>query len=403
MVKTIALFDDAMDIAKHHAIELPIQSIPLANASGRTLAQDAMARIDVPPFHRAMMDGFAVRSEDCAQAGARLQVIGMVAAGDPSHVPLQQGQAIRIMTGAPVPPGADAVARFEWCDDARDAVQVLKSIATGESVQRQGEDGLAGTRLITAGTPLSGAECSVLQAFGVAQVDVYAKPRVALIITGSELVETPNTPLGHGQIYGSNHILLASALEDSGAEVVSTAFVSDNPAHLSEALLQAAQRADYVLTTGGVSQGDHDYLPRILYELQAAVAVEKVLMRPGSPLVIAHLKQATVFAMSGNPAACFAQFACFVRPTIRRSLGLPDGAFPASGRLVHDVAFKSIKHVRILRAKANIVDGVVRVDVRLAQSPGVVSSFIEANCLIRLDEDELPAGAVVPLQWLRMP
>lgn len=403
MMKPIVWFDEAMEIAKQHAIQMPIQSRPLADASGCTLARDARAIIDVPPFPRAMMDGFAVRGADCSQAGVRLQMVGVVSAGNPSQFPLQSGQAMRIMTGAPMPIGADAVARFEWCVDDLNTVHVLRAIPTGESVQPQGEDGLAGTRLIAASTPLLGPECSVLQAFGVSQVDVYARPRVAIIITGSELVETPATPLCPGQIYGSNHILLASAVEAIGAEVVATTFVDDHPLRLRDALVQATQRADYILTTGGVSQGDHDYLPRILHELQARVAVEKVLMRPGSPFLIARMQKATVFAMSGNPAACFAQFASFVRPTIRRSLGLPDGAFPASGRLVHDVTFKSIKHVRILRAKANIVDGMVQVDVRLAQSPGVISSFIEANCLIRLDEDDLPAGTVVPLQWLRMP
>lgn len=403
MVREITLFDEATKIALKHAVALPIQSVPSADAKGRALARDAIAAVDVPPFHRAMMDGFAVRSDDCARPGVRLQVIGAISAGEWTVARLQPGQAIRIMTGAPIPLGADAVARFEWCDVSEVHIDVLRSIVKGESVQPRGEDGQAGTTLIPAGTTLFGAKCSVLQAFGIAQVDVYARPRVALVITGSELVQSVGTPLQKGQIYGSNHSMLESAVEDAGAEVVSTTFVDDNPERLQEVLRSAARSADFVLTTGGVSKGDHDHLPRILHELGATVAMEQVLMRPGSPFLVARMNKATVFAMSGNPAACFAQFACFVRPTIRRSLGLPDGAFPVSGRLGHDVALKSIKHVRILRAKADIVEGMVRVDVRLAQSPGVVSSFVDANCLIRLDEDELPAGAVVPLQWLRMP
>lgn len=402
-MKQLTLFDEAIEIALQHAIISPSVTVPTVQAMGRTLAGDALAAIDVPPFDRAMMDGFAVRSEDVMQAGVRLNIVGLVGAGSSSPTFVASGQAVRIMTGAPLPIGADAVARFEWCDIEGASVHILRAVASEESVQLRGQDGQAGAVLMPAGTRITGTEWAVLQAFGVPAVAVVARPRVAILITGSELIPTLDTPLQTGQIYGSNHILLETAVVEDGAEVVSIEFVDDDPKHLHDALQRAIQTADYVLTTGGVSVGDFDYVPHVLHALGARVAVEKVLMRPGSPFLVASAGKATVFAMSGNPAACFAQFTSFVRPAIRKSLGLSTRVFPSSGLLVNDVALKSIKHVRVLRAHADIVDGVVQVNVGLAQSPGVMSSFVHANCLIRLDEDEVPAGTVVPLQWLRMP
>lgn len=400
-MERIHLFDEAVEICHKHARPMSVDTVRVNDARGRVLAEDVIAKVSVPPFPRAMMDGFAVHWEDVEQAGSVLDVVGTVAAGDMTQVKVERGQAARIMTGAPVPTGADTVVRFEWCDEqVKNQVHVLRPAKRGESVQPIGEDGRTGALLLTKGTPLGPTEISVCRTFGVFNVIVAKQPTVTVIVTGSELVADPQ-PLQNGQIYGANDAFLTGSLEMDGAVINGVKYVFDQPDLIKQALTEAIPVSDYVILTGGVSAGDFDFVPHVLQELGSGLALKKVLMRPGSPFVLTTLGTTTVFALSGNPAAGFVQFECLVRSTIRRTLGLTPPIFPASGKLKHALDLKPIKHVRVFRAHASIEDGVVWVDTDMAQSSGVVSSFAHANCLVRLDESQLSAGAVVPLHWFK--
>jgi molybdopterin molybdotransferase len=401
----IHLFDKAVDIIEHLPLNQRVRKQTVTSALGSVLAEDAVAHVHVPPFAKAMMDGFAVKGADVHSKGARLTVIASVAAGSASTTRLAHGQAARIMTGAPLPDGADTVIRFEWVEQSEDGhqIEILKPAEVGESVQRLGEDGLAGTSVLSKGSPLTGPNMAVLRTFGISQVSVYELPRISVIVTGSELVPTPDQALQPGQIYGANDALIVGALREDGIAVHRVQYVKDDLQQLVHALAEETKEADYVLITGGVSAGDFDYTPAAIAEVGAHIAIRKILMRPGSPFVAATHGKCIIFGLSGNPAACFAQFETLIHPVLRRFMGLSEGPFPHSGVLSHDIDLKHIKHTRILRAQGTIANGVVHINSELAQSSGIISSFSAANCLIRLNESKLSAGTVVPLRWFRQP
>jgi molybdopterin molybdotransferase len=333
-------------------------------------------------------------------------VVGSVAAGTVHPDPLRPGEAVRIMTGAPVPPGANAVVRLEWCSNATDtSVEVVHAVAPGESIQPRGDDGRAGDVLLMPGVRISPGHLALCRAFGIGSLTVAAAPTCSVIVTGTELVTGTDgadgaPPLPPGRIYGSNDAFLRGALTADELHVRQCETLSDDRRQIRQALAAACAQSDVVITTGGVSAGDYDYLPGILQELSGHLHVRKVLIRPGAPFVAAKVGAATVFALSGNPAASFVQFETLVRPVLRAALGWADEPFPASGKLLHDMELKPVQHTRILRAHASIHQGEVLVDAQMPQSSGQVSSFSKANCLIRLDAPSVPKGTVVPLRWL---
>jgi molybdopterin molybdotransferase len=394
-------FDEAVAKVRTLASPLGVQQVPVERAVDRVTAQDALAVVDVPPFHRAMMDGFAIRSED-AVPSRELMVIGTLPAGQCYPDALQPGQALRIMTGAPVPAGADAVARFEWCDQPNpNTVVVLHPVAPGESIQPAGQDCQQGQVVVKGGTRLTPAHAALLKTCGISHVSVFQKPTVAILITGSELCHDPSHSLRSGQIYGCNDLLLAGGIAAIGGTVLQIEYVADNPRLIRQALENYANHVNCVITTGGVSAGDCDFVPEALRQLGAQLHIEKVWMRPGSPFVAATLGNTVVFGLSGNPAACTVQFETLVRAYFDGCFGRDPKIFPSSGILEEELRLKPIKHVRILRATAAIQDGQVRVRACVSQSPGILSSLASADCLIRMDESDAMPGTVVPIRWLR--
>ncbi len=401
-MKPIHLFDEAYEAAMNRAIPQTTEMVDLSDAFGRYLAQNVIAKLNVPPFHRAMMDGYAIRASDTAEDGEKFEIVGSVIAGDESNIPIQTRQAIRIMTGAPVPDGADAIARFEWCDEPENnRVRILKKIRVGESIQYTGEDGHAGQVLMLKGQRLSGAELAVCKTFGIASVEVTTRPRVCILVTGNELVQNPNIPLRRGQIYGANELFIHGALIDDGAIITFTKYVEDNMEKIQNAIREAAKDHDYVIMTGGISAGDLDFVPGAIRQLSNKLDVEKVLMRPGAPFIVSQVGSCSVFALSGNPAASFIQFETLVRPVIRATLGFMDHGFSLTGIILHDIHLKPIKHTRILRAIAKHSQGRIVLDATMAQSPGIMSGFANANCLLRLNDSTYDSGSVLPMRLFK--
>jgi molybdopterin molybdotransferase len=397
------LFDEAVAVVRELARVKEAERVSTERCVGRILAEDVQAAVSFPPFDRAMMDGFALRAEDVTSP-ARLRVTGAIAAGQTPTSTVGPGEAVRIMTGAAMPPGADAVARFEWCTVPEPGVvQVLRPVSAGESVQTAGADARAGTVRLRKGTALGWMEQALLRTFGVTEVAVYRRPTVAIVVTGSELVTNPNVPLQPGQIYGCNDLLMRGLVAASGGDVHSVDHVPDDLATVCRVVEQRTSEVDCVITTGGVSVGDHDYVPRALVQLGAALHVEKVWLRPGSPFLAATLGSCTVFSLSGNPAACLVQFEALVSNWFEASFGRTGPTFPHTGKLAADIDLKPVKHTRVLRAKATIRDGIVYVDTGFDQSTGVLSNLAECNCLIRLDDSSARSGTTVPLRWLRPP
>ena len=378
---------------------MEVETVPLESALFRVLAEKAEAQISVPPFPRSMMDGYAVRAEEVKE-GEPLPCHQTIAAGDSVHHQLPPHEAVKIMTGAPVPEGANAILRREWCEEQRNAIVPLRLVHKGESIQNSGEDAMVGEVLLHPGIQLHGRHIASLKTFGVTQVAVYQLPRVAIVTSGSELVHDVNQPLAHGQIYATNDWLLRGALHADGIPVTEIRCVGDDYHQLRTTLVDLAKVVDVILLTGGASVGDFDYAPAILKDICAEIFVSNVYVRPGSHFLAGQTANTSIFVLSGNPFACFTQFETLVRPALRKRIGLSSNSFSFQARLLHPLHLKPIKHTRIWQADASFKDASLFVSAQTTQSPGAIHGLFSANCLIRLDESDYAEGDIVPLQWI---
>ena len=310
---------------------LPVRTVPTRHSHGLTLARDVGAEHDLPLWDSSAMDGYAVRAADVASAGTaspvRLRVLGEVAAGSASDPAIPAGCAVRIMTGAPVPRDADAVVPVEATRGERpgepwaaEEVAVLAASGTGSNVRRRGEDVRAGTVVARAGEVLGAARLAALAAAGVGAVEARPRPRVAVVVTGSEL-RAPGAPLARGQIPESNSVLLSALLAESGIEDVEVHVAADDAAALAARLAELGGRHDLVITTGGVGPGRHDVV-RIALAGEPDVRAVRVAVKPGQPQCAGRLRSgAWIFALPGNPVSAAVSFELFVRPALLHAQG----------------------------------------------------------------------------------
>lgn len=309
---------EALEIVRQQTPLLPHEQVELHHARERVLAQEIVADSDLPPFDRAQMDGYAVRAADVKEAPARLRIVGESAAGKGWHHRLEEGQAVRIMTGAPVPEGADSVQKVELTHELKDktVVELLESVETGRSIVERGAEIRAGATALTAGTTISAAMMAVLAAFGYANVTVFRRPRVAVLATGTELVPVDEKP-GQDQIRDSNNYSIAAYAELAGAIVERLPLAGDETSLLKRQIAEAAERSDVIVTSGGVSMGVYDVTKSALKELGAEMFFERVALRPGKPTVFARLPSGTlVFGLPGNPVSVSVTFNLFTRTSL---------------------------------------------------------------------------------------
>ncbi|AXF56937.1 gephyrin-like molybdotransferase Glp [Salicibibacter kimchii] len=300
------------------------EAIPLANSYGRVLAEDLVGDHDVPSFDRSPYDGFAIRAEDSTGANrnrpVHFQVVGEIGAGTVFPRAVQAGEAVRIMTGAKIPAGCDAVVMLELADEHNsDEMSIKRALSPGDNISFQGEDTKKGTPLVPKGTSIDPGVIALLATFGYAEVPVAIRPRVGIIATGSELLEV-HEPLEPGKIRNSNAYMMAAQVERTGGEPVLLGKLPDDLDACIEAVSSALQEVDMLITTGGASVGDYDYVPDIIERLGGNPLFNKVAMRPGSVTTVAEIDGKLFFGLSGNPSACFVGFELFVRPILRRSL-----------------------------------------------------------------------------------
>ena len=304
--------------------------VALLDALGCVLAEDVVAPRALPAFDNSGMDGYAVRVPDVAgaspEAPVRLPVVADLAAGSSESLRLAPGTAVRIMTGAPVPPNTGAVVPVEWTDAGVASVQVRHEPRPGQHVRRAGEDVSAGAVVVEAGTRLQPRHVAVLAAVGRARVRVRPRPRVVVISTGSEVVD-PGHPLRHGQLHDANGFGLTAAALDAGAQAYRVGVVRDDPAELQRTLEDQLVRADVLVTTGGVSAGAYDVVKEVLRRT-GTVSFCGVAMQPGMPQGAGTLGEdrTPLFALPGNPVSAFVSFEVFVRPALRRMLGEDESA-----------------------------------------------------------------------------
>ena len=305
--------------------------VPIVGADGLVLADDVVAPLSLPVFDNSAMDGYAVLVSDVAAAGpdspVSLPVPEDIPAGRTDRLTLSPGTAHRIMTGAPVPAGAEAVVPVEATDAGVSVVEIRSAARSGQHIRGAGEDVTAGTTVLRAGTPISPAALGLLAALGVERVRVIPRPRVLVISTGSELV-APGVPLQPGQIYESNAVMLAAAVRDAGAEVAGVATCGDDVGQFRALLDDYAGRADVVLTSGGVSAGAYEVV-KDAFESGGDVEFVKVAMQPGMPQGAGTLADGrAIITLPGNPVSAMVSFEVFIRPALRTAMGLPQPRRP---------------------------------------------------------------------------
>jgi molybdopterin molybdotransferase len=303
------------------------ETIPLNQCQGRILAAAIIAQQDFPHWDNSAMDGYAVRFADVQTVPVTLTIVAEIPAGIAPAITLQPGQATRILTGSMMPEGADTVVMQEHTDRDGNQITIRESPQPQQFVRPRGAYARSGSTLLSPGIPLNAAELAILAAAQCVEVPVFRRPKVAILSTGSELVE-PGQPLQPGQIVDSNQYALTALVNQLGAEVVSLGVVSDRPELLKVAMQSAIDQADIVISSGGVSVGDYDFVDRLLAELGAAIHVRSVAVKPGKPLTFATLGDKLYFGLPGNPGSAMVTFARFVRPAIRKRSGLAAGWEP---------------------------------------------------------------------------
>ena len=318
---------EAIQIVLRHTRQLTPESVSLPKVLHRILAEDIVADTDLPPFDRAQMDGYAVRAADVANVPAHLRIVGESAAGAGWHNEMKAGEAVRIMTGAPVPTGADAVQQVELTRENDSQVEILEPVALGRSIVKRASEIKSGETVLRAGEEINAAMIAALASFGYAKVKAGARPKVAVMATGSELVDVNQKP-GQDQIRDSNNYTIAAYAESSNAIVERLPLAVDDTDELKRQISRAAEQADVLITSGGVSMGVYDFTKTALKELGAEIFFERVALRPGKPTVFARLGNTLVFGLPGNPVSVSVTFNLFVRTALRAMQGAAETTLP---------------------------------------------------------------------------
>ena len=373
-------------------------SVPLADAVGRITALPVTSPIDVPPFDNSAMDGYAVRLADI-QSDRPLKIAGKAFAGAPFDGDWPAGSAVRIMTGAPVPPGCEAVVMQEETREVEDGIVINAPVRAGQNIRLIGEDIRRDQPVLAAGVRLGAAELPLLASLGLAEVSVLRKLRVAVFSTGDEL-QPVGQPLAPGQIYDTNRFAVSLMLRKLGCEVIDLGIIKDDPQALRHAFAEADRQADVVISTGGVSVGEADFTKAMLDEL-GVITFWKLAIKPGKPFAFGRLASSWFCGLPGNPVSAAVTFYQLVQPLLAALTGQSESPLPP--RLRARAASRLKKSPGRLDFQRGIMrrgeDGELEVQSTGHQGSHVFSSFAAANCFIVLERDR---GAVEPGEWVEV-
>jgi molybdopterin molybdotransferase len=388
--------DDALNIVLAAASPLEAVRVPILSALDRVLAENVCAPHNLPPFTNAAVDGFAVETLDVSGANsehpALLMMVGEVAAGVTSPRSLRSGECIKVMTGAPLPAGADAVVMVETTRRRNGKVEILAPVQKDENVRFAGEDIKQGQIVFEKGTCLRPPDIAMLAALGKAEVQVAKQPFVAIVVTGNELIE-PGEPLAVGKTYNADAYGLAAQVRHAGAFPLYCGIAGDSIEAIRDKFTQALQ-ADIVLITGGVSRGDYDFVKPAMQELGAKLQFWEVTMKPARPTAFWTFDNKLVFGMPGNPVAAMLAFEIFVQPAIERMLGKRDaGLREIEATMVNELK-KKPGRAWIVRVKVVLERGQLLAQVAGPQGSGIIRSMMAANGLAILSEpvEKVSAG-----------
>lgn len=406
MADDLTSVDELLERVLGQVEPLPAYPQPLMDALGLAAAEDVVAPIALPSFDNSAMDGYAVAYRDVATATldtpVHLPVVGEIGAGQAQLLAMSPGTAVKIMTGAPVPAGADAVVPYEWTDRGVAQVRISQAPTEGQHVRRAGEDVSEGDLLIEEGTVLGPRHIGLMAAVGRSQVRSRPRPRVVVLSTGSELRE-PGTPLGHDSIYDGNSFLLASSARRAGAIAYRVGIVPDEPRAFLDALHDQLVRADLVVTSGGVSQGDFDVVKEALAPL-GTVWFGPVAMQPGKPqgFGVVGEDRTPIFTLPGNPVSAYISFETFVLPAIRRMMGRGPYSRPTRrARLTHPITSPAGRR-QFVRGSYAVDRGGPFVTPVGGHGSHLLGDLAVANALVVVPEDvtSVAAGEQVQLVWL---
>jgi len=388
---------EARDLILGSVSPLAAETIGIAEAVGRVLAEEVRSEISIPPADNSAMDGYAVRAEDAAQAPAVLRVVADLPAGHRSDRKLAPGEAARIMTGAAVPEGADAVVMVEDTAAEADRVRILAAARAGQHVRRAGSDVAPGTPIAAPGTALRPAHIGMIAALGRTQLAVRARPRVAVLATGDELVE-PDRLRDDGRIVSSNSYALMAALREIGATPVYLGIAPDRPEEIARRL-RAALTCDAVISSGGVSVGDYDWMKQVLVELGGRMRLWRVRMRPGAPLAFTSVSGKPVFGLPGNPVSTLVTFELFVRPALLTMMGHTRVYRAVEPAVLAEDVTKPAGRAHFARVTLERRGGALHARLTGDQSSGILLSMVRADGLACFAEDatRAPAGSPVPV------
>ena len=401
----LTLLDDAQKIVLDAAPVLGLEKISILDALGRVLGEDIVAERDNPPWDNSAMDGFAVRWEDIKQEQAiqkpvTLSVIEDVPAGTMPSKTVGSGQAIRIMTGAPIPRGADTVLKVEDTEHTPDSVRVFKAEPKGANIRPQGEDVKKGDCIIAKGTRMRPGEVGMLAILAKSLVFVYQQPRVAILSTGDELADLDER-FSEEKIINSNSYGIAAAVQEAGGIPLLLGIARDTPMALKEKISQGLN-ADMVVLSGGVSMGDYDFTKAVFRELGAEMNFWKLAIRPGQPLAFGKIQGKLAFGLPGNPVSSMVTFEQLVRPALLKMSGCRSYGRPVVQAIFQERFSKRADRRHFLRGILTREDGVFKVRTTGDQGSGILTSMVKANCLIDVpvEVEKLNPGDEVSVQLL---
>lgn len=393
--------EQALNILMDHVTHGKTERKTLEDCLGLVLSEDVYALLDMPPFSRSAQDGYALCSKDSIGATGenpvKLKVTGKIYAGDHLDVQVRPGEAVRIMTGAMVPVGADCVLRQEDTDEGEDVVQIYKEVEPSCSICFKGEEYKKGHTLLHAGTKIDAAALAVASGNGIMELPVYRRVKAAVVSSGSEVVE-PGTPLTPGKIYNTNTVYMKARLHQLGAQVMMSRTVGDELEIMEEALKEAANQAELVITTGGVSVGQKDLTEEALLSIGAEILFHGIAIKPGMPTLAAEKDGVLFIGLPGNPFSAAIPFEMFVREILSLKMGDPDLKLRREALTAVTGFSKNSRRRRFLRGKAEGKE----VWLPDQQANGQMRSMVGCNCLIEIPAGSGPvkAGDKVEVLWL---
>lgn len=394
MFRSLITLDEAKEtIRKHFEIKpIGVEEIPLLDAFGRVLACDVVSELDIPPFSRSTVDGYAVRSEDTFGAHEnrpiKLKVCGVVNVGEMPKISIGRGEAAEIVTGAPIPDGADAVVMLEYTERLNSEVYVYRAAAKGLNIMKAGSDIMKGEKVLGRGAVLGAREIGALAAVGIARVRVYKVPQVAILSTGNEVTE-PGEPLKPGKIYDINAYSLSAAVKENGGKPLYLGVFSDDAEKLEKALRHALSLADVVITSGGVSVGPKDLIPKILSALgNPGLIVCGIAIKPGKPTSVAVIGNKIVFALPGHPTSALLIFHLLVRPIIAELAGKFFEEEPSVKAMASTRMFPSRGRRTFVMVKLKSKQGQLSAEPVPLGLSGAITTLLRADGFIEIPENQ---------------